>query len=298
MDKKLGITDTDVNSAVSFYNAYQIGSDGKSYADAYGKDFTTTKTDTWENSAIGHDYRVANWTWGDNFRNVSLNLYCTRCGKTITKQEYATVNADGKTASVTVSAPNMRKNPTEYKWYGDADATKHTGWYADKSVNDYSFEFDLSAFTLKNSNNSSTNGRTEMTRLFNTVSGEHLFTADPVEIKTLVATGNWKNEGVAWTAPTISNTPVYRVYNTSTGEHVYTKNTVEMNTLLKNAVWSYEGIAWYSDDAKGVAIYRAFNPNAKTSVGSHHYTADAHEIDVLTKQNGWNNEGIAWYGLK
>ena len=71
--KKIGGDD-----AVKFYNTFQVGSDNKSYANAYGKDFVSTKVDTWEGSATGHDYYIAGWTWSDDFSYVTLNLVCKR----------------------------------------------------------------------------------------------------------------------------------------------------------------------------------------------------------------------------
>ena len=130
-----------------------------------------------------------------------------------------------------------------------------------------------------------------MYRLYNRVSGEHLYTSNATERKTLVQKG-WRDEGIGWTAPATSNTPVYRLYNPNSGDHHYTTNATEKDTLAK-AGWRYEGIGWYSDDAKSVPLYREYNPNAKT--GTHNYTTKKSEHDFLVK-NGWKNEGIGWYG--
>lgn len=132
-----------------------------------------------------------------------------------------------------------------------------------------------------------------MYRLYNKNSGEHLFTSDANEVKTLVPLG-WKNEGTAWIAPKESSTPVYRLYNPYSGDHHYTKDLNEYNTLGKIG-WRQENIAWYSDSLQGVPVYRLFNPNA--TIGTHHYTTDKNEYDTLGKK-GWRKEEICWYGMK
>ena len=128
-------------------------------------------------------------------------------------------------------------------------------------------------------------------RLYNHNSGEHFYTYDSNEIKNLETAG-WKNEGVAWKAPAISDNPVYRLYNPNAGDHHYTMSADEKDNLVK-AGWNYEGIGWYSDDAKGVELYRLYNPNAVA--GSHHYTVSEAEKENLVKA-GWKDEAIAWYG--
>ena len=103
----------------------------------------------------------------------------------------------------------------------------------------------------------------------------------------------WKNEGVAWKAPAISDSPVYRLYNPNTGDHHYTPFEGERDSLVA-AGWTYEGIGWYSYEKKTQTLFRLYNPNAAT--GSHHYTTDAGERDFLIA-NGWKDEGIGWYGM-
>lgn len=132
-----------------------------------------------------------------------------------------------------------------------------------------------------------------MYRLYNPNSSEHFYTADHNEQQYLIKAG-WKDEGIGWTAPTLSKTPVYRLYNKNAGDHHYTMDEKEKDELVK-AGWTYEKIGWYSDDAKGTPLYRQYNPNAKA--GSHNYTIDKKENDYLVKA-GWKAEGISWYGLK
>ena len=135
-------------------------------------------------------------------------------------------------------------------------------------------------------------GRATMYRLYNTNSGEHFYTKNASEKSDLVTAG-WKDEGIGWIAPEMSNTPVYRLYNENVGDHHYTMKASERDDLI-TAGWNYEGVGWYSDDAKTVPLYREYNPNAVT--GTHSYTTDKGEHDDLVKA-GWKDEGIGWYGV-
>lgn len=132
-----------------------------------------------------------------------------------------------------------------------------------------------------------------MLRLYNPNSGEHFYTASEEEKDTLTGLG-WIFEGIAWTAPSRSNTPVYRLYNPNAGDHHYTPSEQEKNDLVAVG-WQYEGIGWYSDDAEGVGLYRLYNPNAQA--GAHHYTPSEQEKNDLIDA-GWQYEGIGWYGVK
>ena len=132
-----------------------------------------------------------------------------------------------------------------------------------------------------------------MYRLYNKNTGEHFYTADTNERKTLLYCG-WKDEGIGWFAPTHSNTPVYRLYNPNAGDHHYTMYPNERQTLI-NLGWKDEGIGWYSDDAKTVPMYREYNPNAK--FGTHNYTCQPKEHASLI-QLGWKDENIAWYAVE
>ena len=133
---------------------------------------------------------------------------------------------------------------------------------------------------------------TEMYRLYNPNTGEHLYTASTAERDKLVPLG-WKYEGIGWTAPTKSDTPVYRLFNPNGDDHHYTTSKKEVDSLTPLG-WKDEGVAWYSDDDKGVAIYRQFNPNAKTA--THNYTESIIENDQL-ESTGWKAEGTGWYGV-
>lgn len=134
----------------------------------------------------------------------------------------------------------------------------------------------------------------KMYRMYNKLSGEHLYTADINERETL-RRGDWLYEGVGWVAPQKSTTPVYRLYNHRLGDHHYTLDANEVKALAKHG-WKKEGIGWYSSDSFEVPLFRQYN--SRLRVGSHHYTTNSDEYKVNNARNGWKGEGIAWYAIK
>ena len=131
-----------------------------------------------------------------------------------------------------------------------------------------------------------------MYRLYNPNSGEHLYSADLGERANLVKIG-WKDEGVAWIAPT-EGQDVYRLYNPNSGDHHYTLSSTERDYLVRIG-WRYEGVGWKSDPEQRVPIYRVYNKFQKKA-GSHHYTVSKDEQQQLVKI-GWNAEGVGWYAI-
>ncbi len=145
----------------------------------------------------------------------------------------------------------------------------------------------------------STAAVTPMYRVYNTVTGEHLYTSDEVERSYLINVAGWNDEGVAWYAPAEDTaSAIYRLYNPDPNysEHHYTADQNEVQVLTTQRGWNNEGIGWMSAGTDGIPVYRLFNPNAISSASSHHYTTDAVERNYLIA-NGWNDEGIAWYGV-
>ena len=133
---------------------------------------------------------------------------------------------------------------------------------------------------------------TQMYRLYNPNSGEHFYTSSREEADGLVTAG-WRDEGIGWKAPAMSDTPVYRLYNPNSGDHHYTPSEEEKDSLI-TAGWNDEGVGWYSFERGTTKLYRLYNPNEST--GTHHYTTDEKERDLLIQQ-GWVDEGIGWYGM-
>ncbi|MBD5423609.1 MAG: hypothetical protein HDR44_00565 [Allobaculum sp.] len=138
---------------------------------------------------------------------------------------------------------------------------------------------------------------TTMYRLYNNLTGEHLYTIDKNERDNLLTSDTWKDEGEGWIAPSVSDYPVYRLLNPNNGDHHYTTDKNEFDTLPSYG-WVAEGVAFFSadkDNPENVLLHRLYNPNA-TGAGSHHYTADTNERDTLVEK-GWTYEGLAWAGL-
>lgn len=134
------------------------------------------------------------------------------------------------------------------------------------------------------------NGITEMYRMYNPYSGEHLYTKNGKERDDLVKIG-WRYESIGWSAPQ-KGLEVYRLYNPYSGDHLYTTKSKERDDLVKIG-WRYEGIGFYSEKKETTPVYRLFNPF--TLIGTHHFTTNKSEYDDLQKY-GWRGEGIGWYG--
>ena len=138
-------------------------------------------------------------------------------------------------------------------------------------------------------------GRNAMYRLYNPYSGEHFYTASPLE-RDAVAAAGWSYEGVGWVAPAEEGEPVYRLYNAYVGDHHYTLSARERDVLVAIG-WNYEGVGWLScpEDTQGAQpVWRQYNPYART--GAHNYTTSMGEHVALC-EIGWRGEGVAWYGL-
>lgn len=152
-------------------------------------------------------------------------------------------------------------------------------------------------------------------RLYNRVSGEHLYTTDKNEVDALAKftkiekacyedeklvecpenKTDWDYEGVAWVGgETTFADPVVRLYNPVLGDHHYTSNRDEVDILTSQYGWTNEGIVFHeavlSKDT--VSVYRQYNPGLK--VGSHLFTVDKKEYDINNAKNGWQGEGTSF----
>ena len=139
---------------------------------------------------------------------------------------------------------------------------------------------------------------TNVYRLYNVKSKEHLYTADENEYKILPKKSkDWRQEGVnfkAYKKLDSKTKPVYRVYNKKSGEHLLTADSNEKKVLVSRG-WSDEGIAFYTLKSGGKGVYRVYNP--KAGIGAHMLTGDKNEVDTLGKR-GWKNEGIKFYSAE
>ncbi|MBQ9210395.1 MAG: hypothetical protein IJ153_01740 [Clostridia bacterium] len=130
-------------------------------------------------------------------------------------------------------------------------------------------------------------------RLYNTKTGEHLYTTDENEYKVVGALAAWNQEGAVFTAP-VEGTPVYRVYNPTTGEHHYTSDATEVAYLAKIG-WTNEGVK-FNSASEGTPVFRLFNPKG-TGTNSHLLTTDEVEKAYLLTL-GWVDEKVAFYVTK
>lgn len=143
-------------------------------------------------------------------------------------------------------------------------------------------------------------------RVYDSSTGEHLYTADLSEKDGLVKSG-WKDEGVAWTTPTKSTKPVYRLFNPNNGgDHFYTVDKNEVDSLVADG-WHNEGIAFYAlpgavnnDPTNGKRVYgyaveRSLN-SEHSGAGTRLFTTSPNETNTIVWW-GWTFEGVAWYVL-
>ena len=131
-------------------------------------------------------------------------------------------------------------------------------------------------------------------RMYNPVSGEHLYTTDAYEVSVIYRTQGWGKEGIAWYT-TDFGTPVYRLYNPLLGNHLYTSDKYEISVITKTRGWVLDFNGEPVMYASGIVpVYRLFNPGLQ---GQHHLTTDKNEYNVIPKW-GWEQEGTAMYAQK
>ena len=132
-------------------------------------------------------------------------------------------------------------------------------------------------------------------RIYNPNSGEHFYTTNVAERRSLIGEHGWRGEGIIGYFPakaSIDIVPIFRFYNPNTGDHHYASDPDEIRNVII-AGWTAEGPSFCSrKEGTGIPIYRLYNPNAVT--GTHHYTSDKAEKDYLVSL-GWRDEGISWY---
>ena len=69
---------------------------------------------------------------------------------------------------------------------------------------------------------------------------EHFYTASTAEKDSLLKSGKWTDEGIAFYVDK-SGSPVYRL---NKNQHFYTLSNAEKDTAVKSG-WQYEGVGWY-----------------------------------------------------
>ena len=136
-------------------------------------------------------------------------------------------------------------------------------------------------------------------RYLDTVTGMHVYSADPTEESSLIKNG-WKFEGGAFNllqaaggeSATIAE--VHRLYNPNNKDHLLTLNDAEV-TSAKNIGYLYEGVAGRalsipSSGSTGFTVVQRF---FRPSSGEHFYTASSAEAATLPGL-GFVSEGAAW----
>mgnify|MGYP000982135127 CR=1 FL=1 len=160
------------------------------------------------------------------------------------------------------------------------------------SVADVSSKKDVTS-VARDSRSTTQASHSNVYRMYNAWTGEHLYTGSLSEAKSALSEG-WRWEGVAWVAPS-AGVPVYRLYNAWSGDHLYTTSKAEYSRLARVG-WKGEGVQLYGAPAgSGAAISRLYNRYVQT--GSHLLTADASEKRSCIRA-GWSDDGNSWYASK
>jgi hypothetical protein len=138
----------------------------------------------------------------------------------------------------------------------------------------------------------------QVQRLYNPSTGEHMYTAYQCEADTLVLNGSgFQAEGAVFNdTPSGASgaVPVYRLYNPRINLHFWTTSQTEVNFATQNAGYVSEGIAFYSVNPSAPNIhpvYRLYNPRSL----QHFYTTSQSEANTATASAGYVSEGIGFY---
>jgi hypothetical protein len=135
-------------------------------------------------------------------------------------------------------------------------------------------------------------------RLYNPLTGGHLYTMSTTERDAAVATLGYHLERTAclmFEAQAPGTVPLYRAYNPGMDDHFYSTSRVDVDGAIARLGYVDQGIAGYvftSGDSPGtVALFRTFHP----VVTDHFYTVDAAERDRAIAILGYIDERIACY---
>ena len=139
----------------------------------------------------------------------------------------------------------------------------------------------------------------EVQRLYNSKTGNHMYSANQTEVDYLTGNENgWIAEGVSYKSDSSATQAVHRFF--VDGKHFYTANDQEKNLLINSPDFSnyiYEGeshkVYGLKDERPedAIAVKRYFN----TLNGSHVYSSSIVEQGILSANPEYLNEGTAWY---
>ena len=141
-----------------------------------------------------------------------------------------------------------------------------------------------------------TPGLASVFRFYDTVTGDHFYTANAAEKAMLQSTvPTLTYEGAAFATPTVpaDTSDVFRFYDTVTKTHFFTASTAERDGILKALPsFQYEGVAFqaYADSAADtVTLERFYN----TTTHLHHFALpdEAEAMRHGSAGAGWIDEG-------
>ena len=137
-------------------------------------------------------------------------------------------------------------------------------------------------------------------RLFNTNTGVHLYTANPVERDSVIQNlSNYQYEGISYfAAKSNEGIPVYRLYNPIVDGHFYTVSEAERDSVIQNDPnYVLEGQAFTAFDSQvagTVPVYRFFIPDS----GAYFYTtSEAERESIITNLPNYQFQEVAFYSF-
>ena len=137
-------------------------------------------------------------------------------------------------------------------------------------------------------------------RFFNTNTGVHLYTANPIERDSVIQNlSNYQYEGVSYfAAKSNEGIPVYRLYNPIVDGHFYTVSQVERDNLIQNDPdYVLEGQAFTAFDSQvagTVPVYRFFIPES----GAYFYTTSEVEREsIVANLPNYQFQEVAFYSF-
>lgn len=197
--------------------------------------------------------------------------------------------------NITISIPFTPEVGKDAKYYhvyhvaNDGKLTQYSTKFIDGHLVFTTTHFSDFAIIYDDTRENDTNAKIiSVVRMYNTVSGDHFYTANINEADNADKNSAYVYESKKYFSVSGSK-EVYSLYNTRNGDHFYTLNAKERDNAIKKAGYVYEGVRFKSN-ISGKPVYRSYN----IYNGDHFYTTSVGEMKNA-KKFGYNYEGVAFY---
>ncbi|MFK5595890.1 S8 family serine peptidase [Methylobacterium sp. HMF5984] len=137
-------------------------------------------------------------------------------------------------------------------------------------------------------------------RFYDPTTGDHFFTASPVEATAVMRNlPEYTVEGAPWAAPEkgADTIDVFRFYDTSSGTHFLTTDVAERDAVLSSLPsYHYEGVAFEAYAHAGATDTFALERFYNDDTHAHMYAATDEAASIRTGEagHGWQDEGGAF----